>query len=119
MPEDSSKKKPSDRRRSQRVFLSVGILVEGDTPQGKFFAEETSTLAVSAHGALILLANEVAIGQKIHMIHRSTGERQQSRVAYRGSVHSGKTEVGVEFINAAPRFWQIDFPPTDWTPAGE
>ncbi len=119
MPEDSSPKKPADRRRSQRAFLSVGVLVEGDTLQGKIFREETSTLAVSAHGALILLANEVAISQKIYIIHRGTGERQQCRIAYRGSAHSGKTEVGVEFINAAPRFWQIDFPPTDWTPAGE
>lgn len=119
MPEDTSKKKQSDHRRSQRAFLSLGILVEGETPQGKLFEEETSTLAVSAHGALILLANDVAIQQKVQLIHKGTGQRQACRVAYRGSVHSSKTEVGVEFLSPAPRFWQIDFPPSDWNPGEE
>jgi hypothetical protein len=119
MPEDTSKKKQSDRRRSQRAFLSVGIVVEGETPQGKLFKEETATLAVSAHGALILLANDLNIQKQVQLTHKGTGQRQACRVAYRGSVHSGKTEVGVEFIQAAPRFWQIDFPPSDWSPGEE
>lgn len=116
MHEDTPKKKSSDRRRSQRAFLSVGVLVEGETPRGKLFREETSTLAVSAHGALLLMANEVANDQKIQLVHRGTGERQACRVAYRGTIHSGKTEVGVEFLAAAPKFWQMDFPPSDWDP---
>ena len=27
-----------------------------------------------------------------------------------------KSEVGVEFLKPAPKFWRISFPPDDWTP---
>ena len=27
---------------------------------------------------------------------------------------AGKREVGVEFVEEAPRFWSIAFPPEDW-----
>jgi hypothetical protein len=31
-----------------------------------------------------------------------------------GSKSDGKTEVGIEFLEPAPRFWHIAFPPEDW-----
>ncbi len=27
---------------------------------------------------------------------------------------AGKIQMGVEFTEACPSFWQIDFPPDDW-----
>lgn len=116
MAEDKSQKGSQERRRSQRVFLSIPVVVEGRTLKGEKFSEETTTLAVSAHGGLVTLAHAVDAKQKVAVIHRASGQRQDCRVAYSGTIQRGKTEVGLEFTSPSPRFWQIDFPPTDWDP---
>jgi hypothetical protein len=116
MAADKPQKGSQERRRSQRVFLSIPVVVEGHTPKGEKFREETSTLAVSAHGGLVTLSNAVDAKQTVMLIHRASGQQQSCRVAYSGTIQRGKTEVGLEFTAAAPRFWQIDFPPTDWNP---
>ena len=43
----------SSRRRSMRVLLSVPIRVTGRTTGNEDFDEQTRTLVVNAHGALI------------------------------------------------------------------
>ena len=52
-------KRNTNQRRSHRVMLSIGIVITGDWPNGHRFSEETFTSVVNAHGALILLADEV------------------------------------------------------------
>jgi hypothetical protein len=39
---------------------------------------------------------------------------QACKVVYLGSTESGKVQVGVEFLQPAPQFWRIVFPPEDW-----
>lgn len=116
MAEDKSQKGSKERRRSQRVFLSIPVVVEGQPLKGAKFREETTTLAVSAHGGLVTLSNAVDPKQKVLLTHRASGQQQSCRVAYSGTIQRGKTEVGLEFTSPAPKFWQIDFPPTDWDP---
>ena len=41
------------RRRSQRLFLQVRIVVEGTLANKSPFSEETHTIIVNAHGALV------------------------------------------------------------------
>ncbi len=53
------------RRRSMRVLLSVPITVNGKTKTNEDFNEETRTLVVNAHGALISLAAKVVAGQEV------------------------------------------------------
>lgn len=102
------------RRRSMRVLLSVPIHVSGKTTENKDFEEETRTLVVNAHGALISLAAKVAAGQTITVANRATQSTLECRVAYLGNSQGGKLQMGIEFVNPSPRFWQIDFPPDDW-----
>jgi hypothetical protein len=116
MAAEKPQKGSQERRRSQRVFLSIPVVVEGHTLKGEKFREETATLAVSAHGGLVTLANAVDAKKIVMLIHRASGQQQSCRVAYSGTIQRGKTEVGLEFTAAAPKFWQIDFPPTDWNP---
>ncbi len=119
MAANKPQKGPQERRRSQRVFLSIPVVVEGHTLKGEKFSEETTTLAVSAHGGLVTLSNAVDARQTVMVIHRASGQQQSCHVAYSGTIRRGKTEVGLEFTAAAPKFWQIDFPPTDWNPPEE
>lgn len=102
------------RRRSMRVLLSVPIHVSGKTAENKDFTEETRTLVVNAHGALISLATPVAAGQSITVANKATQHTLDCRVVYLGTAQGGKTQMGIEFRKPAPRFWQIDFPPDDW-----
>lgn len=104
------------RRRSQRVLMQVGIRVRGKDAQGKDFEEMTETLAVNAHGALILLNARVISGAIIHVKHNKTEEEQECHVAFLGPVRSGRAEVGVEFTSPHATFWRVAFPPEDWSP---
>ncbi|PYT90967.1 MAG: hypothetical protein DMG36_19760 [Acidobacteria bacterium] len=104
------------RRRSQRVLMQVGVRVRGKDAQGKDFEEMSETLAINAHGALVLLNARVISGGVIHMKHNKTGEEQECHVAFLGPVRGGKAEIGVEFVTPSPNFWRVAFPPEDWSP---
>jgi len=107
---------PVARRRSQRVLMQVGERNRGENPQGTPFEEETETLAINAHGALILLQARVISGSKVHMKHKRTEEEQECHVVFLGPVRSGKSEIGLEFSSPRPAFWRVSFPPEDWNP---
>lgn len=106
------------RRRSQRVALSVPITVSCESEKGPLI-EETRTLVVNVHGALINLAMPVSRGQKLQIRSKTSQEPQNCRVANVYAALDGKREVGIEFEQPAPRFWRVAFPPEDWAPAGE
>jgi hypothetical protein len=102
------------RRRSMRVLLSVPILVTGKTVDNKDFREETRTLVVNAHGALISLAAGVASGQRFTVHNKATEQSIECKIVYLGNPQAGKTQMGIEFVKPLASFWQIDFPPDDW-----
>jgi hypothetical protein len=105
----------SNRRRSQRVIVSVPITVSnGGGNKNAAFQEETQTLVVNAHGAMIALAASVVKGQTLQVKNRVTQEDQACKVVYLGPVSGGKAQVGVDFTSNAPDFWRIAFPPEDW-----
>src|SRR3982075_1566298 len=102
----------SNRRRSQRVIVSVPVTVsnEGGSREAAF-QEETQTLVVNAHGAMIALAAKVVKGQTLRVKNRATQEEQQCKVVYLGPASGGKAQVGVDFTSKAPDFWRIAFRP--------
>jgi hypothetical protein len=104
------------RRRSQRVLMQVGVTIRGTDAQGDSFQEDTQTLAISAHGALVLLHKKVLSGSLVQMKNHRTEEEQECHVAFLGPFRSGKAEIGLEFSAPHPVFWRIAFPPDDWTP---
>jgi hypothetical protein len=107
---------PGARRRSQRVLMQVGIRIRGKDAQGRDFEESTETLAINAHGALVLMNARVTSGSLVHMKHNKTEEEQECHVAFLGPVRSGRAEIGLEFSSPRPTFWRVAFPPEDWSP---
>lgn len=103
-------------RRSQRVCLSVPIVVFKREPGAAAVAEETRTLIVSAHGASLLLRTPVRSGDLLTLKHKKSLEELVCRVVSFSAEQAGAVEVGVEFEHPAPRFWRIAFPPADWSP---
>lgn len=104
------------QRRSQRLLLQMPVLVQGVTQGARSFLEETKTLVVNAHGALIVLSRTVACGEELVLKNQKSQEERPCKVVFLGPADSGKNQVGVEFTQPAPFFWHIDFPPDDWAP---
>src|SRR3982074_2210946 len=104
------------RRRSQRVLMQVPVRLRGKDAQGKDFEEFTETLAINAHGALVLLTARLTSGAVVHIKHNKTEEEQECHVAFLGPVRSSRGEIGLEFTAPRPTFWRVAFPPEDWTP---
>src|SRR3981189_1019370 len=106
----------ANRRRSQRVLMTVPIRVSGQRGAGLAFEEETHTRAISAHGALILVSTEVHRGQRLTLRHVQTKAALECVVAHIDRKQSAQPQVGVEFTLPNPTFWHVVFPPKDWTP---
>jgi PilZ domain len=101
-------KTAEERRRAQRVLLriSVTIQVAGKQPiQG-------NTHTVSATGAMIILAEPLAEGTKLTLENAKTGNKVEARVARAPQVTGEGSLVPVEFMVAAPVFWNVFFPPS-------
>jgi PilZ domain len=107
---------PADRRRSQRVLLQVSVLVTAQFEGGPPLTEDTRTVEINVHGALITLAMRVRPGQKLVIKNWSTAKEQECRVVHVREAPSGKNEVGISFPFPAAKFWNIEFPPPDWKP---
>lgn len=105
----------TNQRRSQRVLLSVHILIEGQRINGQPFAEDTHTVVVSVHGALIFLAESVKVAQPLTVRNVKSGEQVACKVVDVGPIHEGKHEIGIEFIEPSRGFWRVAFPPEDWS----
>ncbi len=101
------------QRRSERVLLDIPVVVSGHSGT-RIFQEETFTVTVSAHGALLMLETNVVLGQKLVVKNPTNSDEREVRVAYKGAVHAGLAQVAVEFAKPAPEFWQMDSPPENW-----
>ena len=94
-----------ERRRSPRHLLDV----RGESIHSEPFQEETFTISVSAHGALVVLAGKVVLGQKISLENLKTHAEIEGRVARFGPPYGGLAQVGIEFAKPAPEFWSTSF----------
>jgi hypothetical protein len=104
-------------RRSPRVAIDMPVEVVGKNVNGKMFRQETRTTVVNAHGAHLILATTTEIEPSILLINKKTGTETQCRLVYQKRIESGKSELGIEFVDPQPRFWGIAFPPEDWSRA--
>lgn len=104
------------QRRSQRVLLSVPVIVSGKRENGSSFSERTRTLVVNVHGALLLLGEPVAVGQALSITNVATGEALTCTVKDTNPGQHEVPEIGIEFSQPSARFWRVSFPPPEWSP---
>ncbi len=101
-------------RRSQRIDLSVPVVVYRPPREGPQFYESTQTLVVNAHGALMSLTGMVVPKQRLLVQNPNSGENLECRVVSVKKALIGPPRVAVEFTRPTPGFWRIAFPPADW-----
>ena len=106
-----------ERRRSKRLLLDVPLVIRGENTGTEPFEEETFSISVSAHGALVVLAAKVALGQKVFLKNPKTRDETEGRIARFGPLYGGLAQVGIEFAQPAPEFWHIESPPDNWKSA--
>jgi hypothetical protein len=106
----------ANRRRSQRVMLSLPVTVSGKEPQGPF-SENTQTTIVNAYGALVGLKAKLAKGQIVLLQSATSPDEQECQIIWVGPAAGGKIQYGLEFTKPALKFWGVTFPPPDWSPA--
>src|SRR4029077_7818946 len=100
-----------NRRRSQRLLLQVRVIVEGKLANKSPFTEETHTIVVNAHGALVEMATMLEQGQNIIMKNVRTSDKIESKVMLVKPVPAAKFSTAFEFVSPNPDFWRISFPP--------
>jgi len=106
----------SSRRRSQRVMVGIPVQVKAKNAAGLFISEDTKTVSVSAHGALLRLEMAVSKGQTVILRNPANDDALECAVVYIGSMAEGRREVGLTFIQPNKTLWRIAFPPSDWSP---
>jgi diguanylate cyclase (GGDEF)-like protein len=94
-----------ERRRSEHIHMDVTVVVRGESTDGLPFQEETFTISVSDHGALLMLATKVTLGQTIFVRNPLTNNEKPARVASFGLPYGGIAQVGVEFQELTTEFW--------------
>ena len=87
--------------------------------RGSKFEEATNTVAVNAHGCLVMLKTPVLREDQVSLVNPKTAEELPSKVVSLGKSEEGKVPVGIEFGEPSPLFWKINFPPDDWVTSVE
>lgn len=103
-----------EQRRSERVKLSVPVIVMAETREREQVQEETVTAVVNAHGGLFKLNMDLLIGQPILLVNPLTNRQESCRVVRVDDLPSGGFAVAFEFDTPAPQFWPLASPPRDW-----
>lgn len=101
----TDKKIEFERRRTERVPLNVPVFVYGHGTRNEPFHEETNSLVVNSHGALLVLSSRVMFGQKLWLMNPLTRHEQACRVVRLGKKTRKRSEVAIEFTEPAPAFW--------------
>jgi len=103
-----------ERRRSERLLLNVAVVVCVKYVDNSSFREHTTTISVSAHGALLPLATTVRLGQTLVVINLRNWDERLGRVVRLGSADPEQVQIGIEFEQPAPEFWPVEPLPDGW-----
>jgi PilZ domain-containing protein len=106
----------ANRRRSQRVLMKIPVRISVQAGAASLSEEETYTLAVSAHGALLVVSAPLYRGQRLTLSNPQTKDSLECVVAHIDRFPNEQTKAGVEFLLPNPTFWHVAFPPKDWSP---
>lgn len=102
----------SDKRRSDRLMLTVPLVVTGVDPKGVEFKDNMRTVTLNRHGARIMSPRLLSSGQTVHITNLVSRRQAKFRVVGPLSPHSEKGgEWGVECLDGQENIWGIKFPP--------
>ena len=107
--------RPDEAASPEPVALETTVIATGARPgntaaKRELFTEETQTVLVFEHGAVIRLSAAVADGQLLFLTNKATGKEVVTQVLRKRSFRPTNCYVDLEFTEACPDFWGIEFP---------
>ena len=105
----------SNKRRSQRLFIQVKVVIEWKAANKSALKEETHTIVVNAHGALVEMGAQIDQGQVVSLRNVRTNDAADCVVKLVTPASGGKFSTALEFTQPSPTFWRVSFPPEDWS----
>ncbi len=101
----------NNRRRSDRVSLSVPITLSSFETSDREFKETGRTLSVSRYGAAIILRKKLSPVQQIKIRSTESGKEAIAQVVGQIGQQSDGYVYGVAFVDRNANPWSIEFPP--------
>jgi len=103
----------AEKRRSDRVMLTIPLEVRGTDSQGAQFKDEARTITLNRHGARIQIARPLRSGQNIVVANLAGRREAEFRVVGPVSpITEQGGEWGIECLDPKENIWGIQFPPT-------
>src|SRR5262245_28733212 len=107
--------RPEGQPTDEPVALETAVVATGARPgnvgsKRELFTEETQTVLVFEKGAVIRLSAGVADGQLLFLTYKKTGKEVVTQVVRKRSFRPTSCYVDLEFTEASPGFWGIEFP---------
>lgn len=107
--------RPDYQASEEPVALETAVIVAGARPgntgaKRELFSEETQTVLVFERGAVIRLSAGVADGQLLFLTNKKSGKEVVTQVVRKRSFRPTSCYVDLEFTEASPGFWGIEFP---------
>jgi hypothetical protein len=107
--------RPEERNSQEPVALETTVIATGARPcdtsaKRELFTEETQTVLVFERGAVIRLSAAVADGQLLFLTNKATGKEVVTQVLRKRAFRPTNCYVDLEFTEACPGFWGIEFP---------
>ncbi len=106
-----------EKRRSDRLMITLPLVVEGIDGKGQRFDNTARTITINRHGARIVSPRPLRAGQTITVTNLASRLKCQFRVVGPVAPASERGgEWGIECIDSKENIWGIQFPPR---PSGE
>jgi PilZ domain-containing protein len=107
-----------EKRRSERLMLTVPLIVTGMDALGRNFKEDARSLILNRHGALIEISRPLLIGQRIRIVNTLCHREAEFSVVGPVAPRTEKGgQWGVECLNGEDNIWGIQFPPPSGNPS--
>lgn len=102
----------AEKRRSDRLMLTIPLLVQGVDAKGRTFKDEARTISLNRHGARVQVARPLRAGQTL-MLTNLVGRRETEFrvVGPVAPITEQGGEWGVECLDPTENIWGIQFPP--------
>lgn len=102
-PANAAKKTP---RSSARISLRVPVTIYGFAGKSGAFHEDTQTVMVNSSGGLVNLKTRLELGETAFLVHKSSRQEQEVRVAYLSRYSDREFHVGLAFKEPISNFWR-------------
>lgn len=109
----------AERRRSDRILLTIPLRIHGNDSKGTAFIEEARTVSLNRHGARIFIARPLRAGDVLRIANQVSRQEAEFRVV--GPLAPPTKQGGdwaVECVNVKQDIWGINFPPPGADPTG-